>query len=299
MLALEALATLLRQCKIPRSTGLLLGTVSQTEIKTARAKEILHGVLKQNKQEDLDKIMRIEMAFIKSRERFLKQKKTKPSLLNRAIFLSKTSNFDEKYVRYIEMRKEIFTLSSTGRYEEEKEVSKKINALLSTESQKVTSTLSLEVVTDEKVEYTFNGIDLSFPTKECFSLFKEEKYKELLKCLKNNEHFDSILICAVSKIEAFRQGLIEIKQKKGKGRVERYCRSWNTLYQKTLELFSSNFISVDYLKEVDEEVPSLSFSVPLHPITYDISSTYLYRAEASEASPLLTEIFQKMNIFRR
>lgn len=299
MSALEALATLLRQCKVPRSTGLLLGTVSQTEIKTARAKEILHGLIKQNKEEELDRIMRIEMAFLKARERFLKQKKQKASLLNRAVFLSKSSNFDEKYISYIEMRREIFLLSSSGKYEEEREVAQRINSLLAEEPPKVSSALSLEMVTDEKVDHRFKGIDLSFPTKESFALFRAGRHKELLRMLRNNEHFDSILICAVSRVELFRKGLLEIKQKKKKGRVERYCRSWNTLYQKTLELFSSNFISDEYLKEVDEEVPSVSFSVPLHPITYDISSTYLYRNEVSEASPLLTEIFQKMNIFRR
>lgn len=283
-----SLGVVLRRCKLADGVELAKGKASQLEIRNAKALEMLKGMMKQEKDAGLLNAMMMEAAFMKARKTYLQKNKMKKSLLNKAVFIAQSA-FSEEFAAYIRCRKELFLKEYL--HVKDEELVEKMNALVQG-PKAIRKILQIKQAPKEKHPHCFEEINLVFPCKETLELFQQKEYKKVIQKLKSSTDFESSLICIVAQIEVFKHGMDALSQntdKKSKRTLDRYVTQWSLLYHESLHFFRSNFISTEYLDSINKAVPSPSAlpppAIPLHPVTYDVSSVYI-QVRATSASQI-------------
>lgn len=305
----ESLCTVLRRTGLSGLVSILPGPPSQMEIRNRRAMEIIRGMRKQkeNKEnKELLNCMRIEWEFLRSREIFIKTGKIKRSLLNRAVFLCRSSS-DPSFVKFIEERAKSYIA-----YAENKKDGEHVNSMNEISGglpvKSLRKALRVEIESTEEYFCEFQGMKLLFKEKEKRDAFLRGEYRKMIVEMKNSLDFDSRVVVAISRIEEFKIGmnkLLSRTDKKSLQTLERYMRQWVSLYAEALDLFSANFMDEEYLHRINREISQrftpVSNSILFHPVTYDLASVYIYMPqEISSSSPAgISRMLSRMNLFRK
>ncbi|KAI5189210.1 hypothetical protein NEMIN01_0376 [Nematocida minor] len=301
-----SICTVLKRCKLNGILTLAVGTPGQLEIRNTRALEVLRGMMKQPENAELLDAMRIEWEFLKVREKYLKTGKVKKSLLNRAVHLASENSSDSSFVDFIRERAQAFV--AYGSKKNDKESVRKMNEIVKNLPVKsARRILHTEVEETNESTHDFQGVPLSFRDENIKELFINKNYKSIIGRLKNASDFDSQIVLAVAKIEHFKLGmhkLLEKNDKKSKKTLERYMTQWNSLYAKSVDLFSANFMDEEYLHTFNKEIlcnfTPVHNSILFHPVTYDISSVYIHMPQQAEPTPAgISGMLSRMSLFRR
>lgn len=305
MSSLHVLGSVLSRCKIPESVPLVVGTPKQMEIVNTRAYERIKGMINQESNSDAKLAMQVEILFIKARQRYLKTGKIKRSLLNRAAYIARSNWKDKDAIAYVEKRRDLFIASAENNEEKKEKNLEEIREIFISQTAAVQRVFGMVKKQNEHIEYRYKGIDLVFSSKAVYDLFMQNDYKSVVKMLRNDKNFESVLIHALAKVELFMKNLrilVNNSNRTSAKTLRRYVTQWPSLYQETETLFAENFINMEYLMSLKKEVPKFEqeCSIPLHPITYDISSRYLQSInKINEEEQILQERLQDMAIERK
>ncbi|KAI5181952.1 hypothetical protein NEOKW01_2102 [Nematocida sp. AWRm80] len=296
---LEDLATVLRRCKLQEVIGLVKGDQKQLQSRNQIAMERLKGQIKQSDNKELLPVMKVEQDFLKARKMYLEQEIIRECHLNRALKLAKeidSTNYSDHqlFIKYTEYRREAFLEGWRGNFTKHNSILKEINSLLP--NTRLRNILGTRLETERTIPFEYHSIPLSFHSEHILKDFQEHRYTEVIQALKEEVDFDSEIITAICKIEQFKNNLNKhsspttLKQKRN---YSKYISQWDSLYNRTYNLFSLNYLDTSYLERINESIiriPVLTDTILLNPVTYDLSSAYINLSSTSSVSRLSTRI---------
>jgi len=307
-----SLAEVLRRCKLSNGVVLCGGNRGQVQIRNNRALERLRGMIGQEKNSSVLDAMKIEMLFLKVRKVYLEKNKTKKPWLNRAVHIAR-EKFGGEFEEYIRCRKDLWISKSLKT--EDRKTEERLNEIVTKQKQpekqqkKTVELLKIEKTGEDKHETAFEGIDLVFYSEELLEMFKNRRYAEVLQKTRGASDspngkldFEIELVRTISKIEKFRDGLEKHRGagEKARRNLKKYVSQWSAMFQSAKELFASNFIRDEYLEKVNSEISEIQVKdarfIPLHPVTYDISSVYV---QLEKSATGVAGLLKGINIFKR